>query len=200
MTARRRASPEVAHPYRSQVKVAHRGDRAVVIPQGSHDAFGERLVLLREWFPFDVFHFPIRSRAQLEAKYSAAAYRSGGRVPRHTEAVEASLMQDADAAYRELLVDDAALERGLSDGRLSIDNRLRDAVSPTGAAGATRPSLADEIALAEEIDTFLETDAARRLAARVDSLERRLETVERSAAVLLTRALHPRAGAGNPRR
>lgn len=190
MIVRRLASREVAHPYRTQVKVAHRADPAVVVPQGAHDAFGERLVLVREWFPFEVLHFPIRSRDQLERKYSAAAYERGGRIPRHTEEMESSLRDDFEATYRGLLVDDAALGRGLAEGTLFVDTRLRDRLHGASGPDQHPPSLLDDIELASEIDTFLETDTARRLEARASLLEGRLAPVETSAAVVLTDLLH----------
>ena len=192
MVVRRLASPEVAHPYRTQVKVAHRADPAVVVPQGAHDAFGERLVLLREWFPFEVLHFPIRSRDQLERKYSAAAYERGGRIPRHTEEMESSLQDDFETTYRGLLVDDVALGRGLGKGSLFIDTRLRDTLHGASGSDPEPPSLLDDVELAGEVDTFLETDTARRLETRASSLEGRLASVEGSAAVVLTDLLHGR--------
>ena len=180
MVVRRLASPEVAHPYRTQVKVAHRADPAVVVPQGAHDAVGEALLLLREWFPFEVLHFPIRSRDQLERKYSVAAYERGGRIPRHTEEMESSLQDDFEATYTGLLVDDVELGRGLGQGSLFMDTRLRDALHGASGSDSELPSLLDDVELAGEIDTFLETDAARRLETRASSLEARLASVEAS--------------------
>jgi hypothetical protein len=190
MVVRRLASPDIADPYRTQVKVAHRADAAVMVPQGGHDAFGERLVLLREWFPFEVLHFPIRDREQLERKYSVAEYESGGRVPNHTADMEAKLQKDFEATYRRLLVDEGALQRGISEGTLFIDTRLRDVLKGASSADLRRRSLLDDVQLASEIDTFLETDAARRLEPRASSLEQRLAPVETSAAVVLTHLLH----------
>ena len=190
MIVRRLASPDVAHPYRTQVKVAHRADARVEIPQGGHDAFGGSLALLREWFPFEVLHFPIRSREQLQRKYKTAAYGSGGRIPRHTASMESALRDDFEAAYTGLLVDEVTLERGLSEGNLFIDTRLRDALQDASGGNGLPRSLADDVALASEIDTFLETDAARRLEGRAFSLESRLARIETSASVVLTRLLH----------
>ena len=66
MVVRRRPSPDLADPFHAQVKVVHRGVPDVVVSKGNHDAEGSGLRLIREWFPFEVLHFPIRSRAQLE--------------------------------------------------------------------------------------------------------------------------------------
>ncbi len=73
MTVRRRPSPDLADPYHAQVKVAHRGAADVAVSKGNHDAEGTGLRLIREWFPFEVLHFPIRSRDQLERKYRITA-------------------------------------------------------------------------------------------------------------------------------
>jgi hypothetical protein len=198
MTVRRRPARDAADPYAAHVKVAHRGDAEVVITQGNHDARGLRSRLSREWFPFEIFHFPIRSVEQLERKYSAAVYRAAvkGRVPRHTAAMEERLRSDRDAAYRELLVDDAALRRGLAAGKLSVDTRLRDALR---GSEPRRPTLEDDAAFAVEICSFLETDAARVAGERVELLEARLGALEGSRATavsrLLTHALQVRRGA-----
>jgi hypothetical protein len=188
MTVRRRPARDAADPYAAHVKVAHRGDPDVVITQGNHDARGVRSRLSREWFPFEILHFPIRSREQLEKKYSASVYRAAvkGRVPRHTAAMEERLRLDRDAAYRELLVDDAALRRGVAGGTLSVDTRLRDARRGSEPRKAT---LDDDAALAVEVDAFLETDAARTAGERVELLEARLRALDRSRATAVSRLL-----------
>jgi hypothetical protein len=60
-------------------------------------------------------------------------------------------------------------------GLLTVDTRLRDQLR--GDPG-TPPSLADDVAFAQEIDAMLMLDSALRLLARVDSFERRLAAVE----------------------
>ena len=52
------------------MKVAHRSVADVVVSGGNHDAYGDGLVLLKEWFPFEVLHFPVRSLAQMQEKFS----------------------------------------------------------------------------------------------------------------------------------
>ena len=184
MTVRRRPNEDWTSPYHVQVKVAHRGDPRVVVPKGNHDALGERLVLLREWFPFEVLHFPVRSSEQLRRKFelTAAASRTGdGRLARHVEAVVATIeARGADGVYEELLVDDERLEAGLRDGSLTVDTRVRDALRGRGSerGASVRPSLADDVAFAEEIDALHAHDAATKLRARVDAFDRRLGTLE----------------------
>jgi hypothetical protein len=196
MTARRQPVRDPLDPYHAQVKVAHRAKRSVVIPEGNHDAVGDGLRLAREWFPFEVLHFPIRSRAQLERKYVAGwrghSLAADSHPPRHIEAVAQDLgRRPLDEVYADFVVTDDDLERGLAVGKLTIDTRLRDALNDGGPTPSAS-TLEDDVGLAIEIDTFLETDAARRLAARIDPLERRLARVESSAAVVLTQRLHRR--------
>jgi hypothetical protein len=177
MTIRRRPSPDLADPYAVHVKVAHRADPEVVVVQGNHDARGECLRLLREWFPFEIMHFPIRSRAQLDRKYSSGVYLRGrkGRVPQHTEAMEARIRRDGDAAYRELLVDDAAYGTGVARGELFVDTRLRAALAGEPPAQA---SLEADVQLAAEADVFVQTDSARRVIGRSEQAERRVAELE----------------------
>ena len=184
MTVRRRPNEDWTSPYHVQVKVAHRCDPRVVVPKGNHDALGERLVLLREWFPFEVLHFPVRSSEQLRRKFeltAAAGLTGEGRLARHVEAVVATIeARGADGVYEELLVDDERLEAGLRDGSLTVDTRVRDALRGRGSerGASVRPSLADDVAFAEEIDALHAHDAATKLRARVDAFDRRLGTLE----------------------
>jgi hypothetical protein len=184
MTIRRRPSPDLADPFAAHVKVAHRGDPNVVVVQGNHDARGVGLRLIREWFPFEILHFPIRTRVQLERKYNSSVYLRGrqGRVPQHTQAMEARVRTDADAVYRQLLVDDAAGERGVGRGELFVDTRLCDALGGKPPAPA---SLGADVQFAEDADVFLETDAARRVMLRSQVVERRIEELEQRLGKLL---------------
>jgi hypothetical protein len=193
MTVRRAPALEWTSPYHVQVKVVHRADPDVVVSKGNHDAFGKRLTLLRDWYPFEVLHFPIRGREQLRRKYvtaSEAGLRGeGDRLPRHIEATATRLSAGAgDEVYGRFLVDDDALAAGLADGSLARDVRVRDFIRrPVGQAVPRRePCLADDAALAKEVDQLHVNDAATRLGARADSVERRLAVLES------TRLLVPR--------
>ncbi len=179
MTIRRAPDVDPASPYHAQVKVLHRASPEVVVPRGNHDALGRGLALIREWFPVEILHFPIRSGAQLRRKFGAAeAYRAGpdSRLPRHTAAVAARLDTEEEDLESGFAVDDEALEHGLVAGELSLDTRLRDALQ---GQKALPPALADDACYAAEIDLLLGTDSARRLPGRVRLLERRLEALER---------------------
>jgi hypothetical protein len=149
------------------------------VSRGNHDALGERLSLLREWVPLEILHFPIRSLERLKSKYvtTLAGHRSAGSafVPTHIARIAESLQDSPDQLYRSLLVDDAAFEQGVAAGSLTLDTRLHDRLRGNVV---TQPSLADDVAFAEEIDAMLTLDSVLRLLGRVDSFERRLDAVE----------------------
>ncbi len=179
MVVRRAPAHDPADPYCANAKVAHRASDGATVARGNHDVEGEGLALLRDWVPFEVLHFPIRSRGHLLDKYSRT--RSGHRlagaelVPRHVAQLAQSLVEGPEDLYRELLVDDAALERGLATGLLSVDTRLRDTLRGEAVPSA---SPAEDVAFAEEIDVMLAMDSAVRLEERVDAFENRLAAVE----------------------
>lgn len=179
MVVRRTPAFEPVNPYCANAKVAHRADPKVSVSRGNHDVFGENLVLLREWVPFELLHFPIRSREHLLRKYPVKRQghlEAGANfVPLHIEWLARGLQEDPELLYRELLVDDAALAEGIPDGRLTVDTRLRDRLHGKPVAP---PSLAEDVALAQELDAMLTLDSALRLTARVESLEQRLAAVE----------------------
>ncbi len=196
MIVRRRSTSDFQSPYHPQVKVVHRADPEVRVTQGNHDAFGHRLELVREWCPFEVLHFPVRTPEQMERKFLAwesTPHAPGAGVPRHTEATAGAVRTRGGATvFRDLLVDDDALAAGLSEGTLVVDTRLRDVLrlapeEPRPLLPA--PSLADDAAFAEEVDVLLATDSAVKLERRVDAFERRLGAVEVSAAAVPGRAL-----------
>jgi hypothetical protein len=85
-----------------------------------------------------------------------------------------------DEQYESLVVDDAALDRGLADGTLVTDTRLRDALRAVrGGRRPTfeQPSAADEVAYAVEAAVLDEAYVVR--AQRdLDALEERLESLE----------------------
>jgi hypothetical protein len=79
------------------------------------------------------------------------------------------------------VVSDAEVEDGLASGRLVVDTRLRDALRRL-AEGAKQlefetPTLVDEATYAVEAAVLGEADVVR-LQRRLDTLERRLATVE----------------------
>jgi len=158
-----------------------------VVTQGNHDALGPSLTLVREWLPFDILHFPIRSAEQAGRKFrvarTAGLASPGTSVPQHTEAAVRSMDAEGEESfYGRLVVDDVALERGLATGEMHVDTRLRDALRD-GLPAWEPPVLGEDVALAVEAQAMLEHDAAMKLAARAERLERRLGAMERSLVV-----------------
>lgn len=191
-----------AHPgdketiFHAHQKVAHRAHPEIEVERGNHDASGPGLEPLRGWHPIEVLHFSFRSPAQLERKASGGWLRARGfeatlhQVKLHTACREGRAVD----FYDSFTVDDAALARGLADGTLVVDTRLRDAlrvirsadgdVSAPGARGARQPRLRapsqrDDAALAAEIAPLAEIDGVVRAAERVQALETRLARLER---------------------
>ncbi len=179
MRWRRKPSGDPSSPYQVGVKTAHRADPSVVVSYGNHNAYGRRLTPLREWLPFEVLHFPLRTRAQVERKVRRLEANRGdvGSSKHQTKAI-ADLRRDAEAPYANHLVDDDALAAGLADGSLVLDDRLRDALA-VARTSAWRPTLDEDVALAAEFGTFLTADSIPRLTWRLDDLRGRLERLWR---------------------
>jgi hypothetical protein len=177
------ASPEVAihdptSPYRPHLKVAHRGDPAVTIGHGSHTAASLRGVALHHWHPAEVLHFPYRSLAQWENKGSRRA-RGDSPLGQYVTALRAKETGRSASRYARLVVDDLDLERGLADGSLTVDVRLRDALRALGTEAAPSPSvpLLDASVL-EASEAVRDADIVR-LHRFVDGLTARLRPLER---------------------
>jgi len=185
MVVRRLPDSDPMSPYQPSVKVLHRADRDVVVPNGNHDALGRRLRLMREWCLFDVLHFPIRSRAQMERKFSAwHPDVARTRVGRHAEAAARAIQEGAaDSLFTQYLVDDGALAKGLAQGLFTIDTRVREALRglEVKADGGEQQPTAETTLLVQELDLFQATDAAVQLAQRVDAFCERLRAVEASS-------------------
>jgi hypothetical protein len=176
-------------PYHVNQKVAFRGDPDVQLPGGQHDVHRHRQPKLRGWFPIEVLHFPIRSRDQAERKFGAA-HEAGLRamaagvhdrpLAKHRRAAGSALADGRfDDWLRDWTVDDARCERGLADGWLSTDLRVRDALrrlrSDAPIAHVPEPP---DAALVDDLGRLGDADALTQAGDHVDLLERRLATVE----------------------
>ena len=93
--------------------------------------------------------------------------------------------------YDSFAVDDKALERGLAEGSLAVDTRLRDALRDLRADDGTfvlpgeerrlafpRPTAPEDAAYAAEASVLVEIDGIVRAEHRVRALERRLDALE----------------------
>ena len=183
------------NPFRPARKATHRAHSDIRVRDGNHDVEGTPLVTLHGWYPLEVFHLPLRSRAQVERKYEGGAQR-GLRFVRDNDRLE--------SAADPLVVDDDEVQRGLEAGVLVEDTRLRDALRTlagaervTGGAGRAhqfgqvplefpRPSVVDDALFAVEAAVVAQADEVR-LRRQVDDLERRIHTLESSLGARLTR-------------
>ena len=134
-----------AHPgaketiYHAHQKVAHRAHPEVEVEVGNHNAEAPGLLPLRAWHPLEVLHFSFRSTAQLERKARRGWLRSRGYEPTCTRSFSTRRTATVGSRtfYDTFAVDDVALARGLADGTLAVDTRLRDALRALrGADGA----------------------------------------------------------------
>jgi hypothetical protein len=146
---------------------------------------GSPFATLSTWHPVEVLHFPLRSRAQWMRKVELQGEAFTKHIDRsgtgyHLKGYDALLSGRIDEQYESLVIDDAALERGLADGTLVCDTRLRDALRMLRDGGSLtfpQPSDADDAAYAVEaavLDEAYQVRAQRRL----DALEQRLESLE----------------------
>jgi hypothetical protein len=171
--------------YRPVVKVAHRADPNVTVARGNHALADSRFEMLTTWHPIEVLHFPLRSRAQWMRKvelqgdaFTKHIERSG--TGYHLKGYDALQEGRIDAQYESLIVDDGALQRGLDDGSLETDTRLRDALRTLSEGGELRfppPTDADDAVYAGEASVLDEAYLVR-AQRHVDALEQRLLSLE----------------------
>jgi hypothetical protein len=187
--------------YRPVTKLAHRADPHVQVGRGNHDLIGSRLLALTTWHPIEVLHFPLRSRAQWTRKVELQGEAFTKHIERagtgyHLTAYSALRSGRIDEQYESKLVDDAAAARGLPDGTLVVDTRLRDALRALrlgsgvqrgrefalpserkGSLSFAPGSVAEEVAYAVEAAVLTEADAVR-VQRRIDALEQRFHALE----------------------
>jgi hypothetical protein len=178
--------------FRPHAKVAHRGHPDVIVDRGAHSLLDGALLPLPGWCPIEVLHFPVRSLEQLERRSSAwwGQMKRAGRLGN----VRVQRFQQAgrlDEYYTSLGFGDEELERGLADGSVVVDTRLRDVLRGLRlerASGARQfalplelpepldlplPNVVGDAVYAVDVATFGEAQMVR-LQVRLDELERRL--------------------------
>ena len=188
-----------AHPgdkrtiFHAHQKVAHRAHPGIEIETGNHNAAAPGLEPLRAWHPLEVLHFSFRSVVQLERKARGTWVRNRHHEPTTHQILldEASRTGREAPFYDSVAIDDEALARGLADGTLAVDTRLRDALRALRRADGTfarpeerpplafpRPSAEDNAAYAAEASVLAEIDGIVRAEERVRALEGRLAALE----------------------
>jgi glycosyl transferase family 2 len=152
--ARSLLRPKIAHRALADAIVLHRGQHDVAAGADLDDAWQrlrtpgrpvlrtvrpegpgeveERLVWYPHW-PLRIFHLPLRSfdqyRRKVEAMLNDPVSGGGGMRGRLRERYETGRL---DELYAELTEDDEAVERGVAEGRLARDVRLRDFMAAVG--------------------------------------------------------------------
>jgi hypothetical protein len=170
-------------PYRPHAKAAHRADPRIVVLFGSHDVVSD-LKRMHGWHPADVLHFPFRAREQYERK---GVRRARGDKPlgQYVKAFEASERGRVEDAYGSLVVDGAIMARGLVEGSLVVDTRLRDALRELhGGEGnvlAAVPGTVEEDVRAVAEETALYEANLVRARRSIDVLNARLGVLEEHA-------------------
>jgi Glycosyl transferase family 2 len=165
-------------PYRPHAKVAHRADPDIVVWFGSHRVVSKQLAPLPGLHPADVLHFPFRSLEQYERKNVRRA-RGDKPLGQYVKGLQARELGTIEGVYRQLVVDDEALARGVESGALVADTRLRDALrGRAGGAATSAPGPAEAaMRFARDEAALREADLVR-LVRRLDILRTRLETIE----------------------
>jgi len=177
-----------ATPFRHVAKVAHRAHPNAVVRQGNHRVTGLPHAELADWSPIELLHFPLRSREQSALKHAKTwtAWRQNlrGDLARARTAFEEGR---PETFYDRIAADDATLERGLAEGALVEDVRLRDVLRALrdGSGGFVRPgtggdrlrfglgSFAEDASRAVDLVVLAEADGVR-LQRRADELAARI--------------------------
>jgi hypothetical protein len=194
MTARLCTPSFHPHPLSTHSKSAHRAVPDVRIGRGNHEAFGTGLHPVRGWYPMEILHFPVRSLEHCLRKYVTqfvALERNAEKgIPGHMEeAYRAYRAGRLAEFYAPLVVADDELARGLADGSLALDTRLRDVLRSLGfGEGSGRreraipfqlPAVPEAAAYAAEYSALQESDLGLALGERVDAFERGIASLER---------------------
>lgn len=201
MTARLSQHAPINDPtsfYRPVVKVAHRGDPKVMVARGNHALADSPLLTFATWHPIEVLHFPLRSRAQWMRKvelqgdaFTRHIERSG--TGYHLKGYDALQSGRIEEQHESLVVPDEAVARGVDEGTMVIDTRLRDALRSLRRDAPGRgfalpselverlsfepPTPSDDAAYAVEAGVLTEAYAVR-VQRQLDGIEQRLDSLE----------------------
>jgi hypothetical protein len=194
-------------PWRPNAKVIHRAHPQVVVRKGNHSVDGVPLQPLRGWSPVEVLHFPWRSPTHATQKATHFSPETMYHVL--GLANEAQTAGDLGERYDAFVVDDNSLERGLADGSLVEDTRVRDALrvlagtgevsadvsrrrfgeaSGTSALTFARPTVVDDVSYAVDVAVYAEAELVR-ARRQLDDLEQRVALLEHGLGHRVVRAL-----------
>ena len=196
MTVRFSALAPINDPaslYKPIRKVIHRAHPEIRLTRGNHAVLDSPFDPLRGWFPIEAFHFPLRSVEQAirKAELQGTAFERIERSPTayHANMFKAFREGKMGDYYESLVVGDEEVERGVAEGRLVVDSRLRDALRQLRRDGGYAmpgeveplsfplPTLVEDATYAVEAAVLGEADVVR-LQRRLDTLERRLLSLE----------------------
>ncbi len=191
-------------PFQTAMQVVHRADPNVVLKQGNHDVTSGGLVALRGWYPFEVFHFPLRTLEQARQKFEqklTAIRAEPAVVGLHTLSAGRAIEEDRfDAWYASYVTEGSELERRLGAGEAVVDTRLRDVLrrlarvsslpAPSsieyalpgkegGYLDFSRGGISEDARYASEMEPLDEWDSELRFLRRVEDLERRMAELDR---------------------
>ena len=194
LTIRSQRPVQGLHPFNTHFKTLHRASTDVEIGGGNHDVRGSGVAPLYGWYPVDVLHFPIRTLEQFERKFirhwQVTSTDGKASNPFYDVVRSAQLEDRIDDLYRTFSVDDTQLERGLADGSLVEDTRIRDALRSLRRGGRldTGSSTVDRGYLVE-LGYIEDNSPFARAQRRIESLEARTAELETGIARRLTRRL-----------
>jgi hypothetical protein len=202
-----------ASPWRPFRKVVHRASPTIDLVEGGHAVRSRELQLLRGWYPIECLHFPLRTPAQVERKGRAwgdavAKFYASTNVPRaagtayHALQHRAATRGEVDAYFAALALRPDEVERGLADGLLEEDTRVRDALAELRAGADTlrfgRPTTLETASFAVDAAVLGEADLIR-TQRWLDDLDRRVWALEARAPLRLERIVRRTIRRARPR-
>jgi hypothetical protein len=195
MTIRTHETTRGVHPFNPHFKTVHRASADVEVGGGNHDVSGSGLTPLSGWYPIDILHFPIRSLEQFERKFlrwwQITAVDGVASNPYYNVVRDAHREGRISELYEPFVIDDEQLARGLAEGTLVEDTRLRDALSSLRRRHGVRFDAGDsqvdpgyllELGYVEDHSPFI------RVQRSIEALEARISRLESG----LTRRLSQR--------
>jgi hypothetical protein len=190
-----------ASPWRPFRKVVHRASPTIELVEGGHSVRSRELQPLRGWYHIECLHFPLRTPGQIERKgrawgdavtkfYASAAVPRAAGTAYHALQHEAAVRGEADAYFAALALGPEDVERGLAEGLLEEDTRVRDALAEL-RDGADRlrferPTTLETASFAVDAAVLGEADLIR-TQRWLDDLDRRVGALEARAPVRVER-------------